>query len=115
MMQALTAPLDETADGAFGSQGFEELQTGLADFDEAGADGLIIELDHLGVGRAEVRGEEVQGSPDVTNGDADVVDVVDGADFGHRWFASLDAWDQTGYWARTWRAMIMRWTSEVPS
>jgi hypothetical protein len=44
-----------------------------------------------------------------------VVDVIDGANLGHSAIPSRGGCGQTGYWANTWRAMIMRWTSEVPS
>ena len=86
MVQALAAPLDETADRALRRRWLEQLQAGLPDLDKAGPHALVVQLNHLGIRGAEVGGEEVKGGADVVYRNAHVVDVVDGANFGHLGF-----------------------------
>ena len=83
VVQALAAPGQEAADGAFRGQGLQQFQAGLPDFDQAGAHGLVVQRYYLGVRGAEVGGEKGQGGVNIVDGHADVVNVVDGANWSH--------------------------------
>ena len=84
VMQALAAALDESSHRALRRQRFQEFQAGLTDFDQARPHALVVHFNHLGVRCPKIGRKEIQRRLNVVDGDSDVINVIDGADFGHQ-------------------------------
>ena len=82
-MQPFPPALDEPSNGAFLGQRFQQLQSSLPYLDQGGPHSLVGQFFHLGWWGSKHLLKHLQGRVNILDGHSYVINVVDGAGFGH--------------------------------